>query len=155
MRNRIRITFRKDGDLRFISHRDLVRTLERLFRRTGFALSLSEGFHPKVRLSFPLALALGIEGACELMEVEFTEEPDMDELMLLLRRESPEGLEILSATSLPNGAPKARPDWVEYQIPIPRQLVPQLQQAITALMDREHVLIERRGESTPSTPEPR
>ena len=78
MRHRARITFRKHGDLRFIGHRDLVRVFERMLRRTGVGLALSQGFHPKAKLSFPLALAVGIEGARELLEVEFSEPIDVD-----------------------------------------------------------------------------
>ena len=53
VRQRVRIRFRKQGDLRLIGHRDLVRCLERLFRRAGLPLGMSEGFHPKPRMSFP------------------------------------------------------------------------------------------------------
>ena len=69
-RHRVRIWFRKAGDLRFISHRDLVRTWERIFRRAELQLSRSEGFHPKPRMSFPAALAVGIAGTHELVEIE-------------------------------------------------------------------------------------
>ena len=44
-RQRVQIRFRKHDDLRFIGHRDLLRTLERLFRRAGLKLRMSEGFH--------------------------------------------------------------------------------------------------------------
>ena len=70
VRLRVRIRFSKQGDLRLIGHRDLMRCLERLFRRAGLALSFSEGFHPKPRMTFPLALAVGIEGLDEVMELE-------------------------------------------------------------------------------------
>ena len=73
VRLRVRIRFSKQGDLRFIGHRDLMRCFERLFRRAGLALSFSQGFHPKPRMTFPLALAVGIEGIDEVMEVELAE----------------------------------------------------------------------------------
>ena len=61
-RQRVRMRFRKEGDLRLISHRDLLTAIERLFRRIGLKLSMSGGFHPRPRISFPLSLALGIRG---------------------------------------------------------------------------------------------
>ena len=73
IRQRVRIHFQKVGDLRWISHRDLVRVFERIFRRAGLKLSMSEGFHPKARMSFPSALALGIAGQDEVMDVELAE----------------------------------------------------------------------------------
>ena len=60
VRHRVRIRFRKQDDLRWIGHRDLMRCCERWFRRAGVALRRSEGFHPKPRMSFPSALAVGI-----------------------------------------------------------------------------------------------
>ena len=60
--HRIRIRFTKKGDLRLLSHRDLVRAFERLFRRVGVELAMSQGFHPRPLMTFPDALALGIAG---------------------------------------------------------------------------------------------
>ena len=62
VRQRMRIRFTKQGDLRWLSHRDLMRTWERLFRRAGVPLGMTEGFHPKPRMNFPSALAVGIAG---------------------------------------------------------------------------------------------
>ncbi len=74
IRQRVRIRFTKLDDLRWISHRDLIRLWERLLRRCGVALSMTEGFHPKPRLNFPSALAVGIAGADELLELDLAEE---------------------------------------------------------------------------------
>ena len=58
-RVRYRIRFAKSGLLRWTSHRDLARLWERLVRRAALKLSMTEGFHPKPRIGFPSALALG------------------------------------------------------------------------------------------------
>ncbi len=73
VRLRVRIRFSKQGDLRLIGHRDLMRCLERVFRRAQLALGFSQGFHPKPRMTFPSALAVGIEGLDEVMEVELAD----------------------------------------------------------------------------------
>ena len=39
-------------------------------------LSMTEGFHPKPRIGFPSALALGVEGLDEVVEIELAEELD-------------------------------------------------------------------------------
>ncbi len=67
---RTRIRFAKQGDLRFASHRDLLRVMERLFRRADVAVRQSEGFHPKPRFMFPSALGLGITGSDEVFDVD-------------------------------------------------------------------------------------
>ncbi len=109
VRPRVRIRFCKQGDLRLIGHRDLMRCLERLTRRAGLGLALSEGFHPKPRMTLPLPLAVGIEGEDEIMEVELTELPEGEELSPRLARQAPPGLTFRSVEVLPPGGRKARP----------------------------------------------
>ena len=121
VRLRVRIRFSKQGDLRLIGHRDLMRCLERVFRRAGLTLSFSQGFHPKARMTFPLALAVGIEGVDEVMEVELAESYTAEELLAafaaampagarhsLDRRSSPGGQEGASAKRRLRGPHPAR-----------------------------------------------
>ncbi len=105
--------------MRFIGHRDLMRCFERLFRRAGLALSFSEGFHPKPRLTFPLALAVGIEGADEVMEVELAAPIAAEELRRRASAQAPSGLTIRSVEVLPEGSRKARVDAASYEASIP------------------------------------
>ena len=91
VRQRVRMRFCKQGDLRLIGHRDLMRCLERLFRRAGLPLAMSQGFHPKPRMTFPSALALGIEGVDEVLELELTESPPAEELLQRLTPHAPPG----------------------------------------------------------------
>src|SRR4029079_6179883 len=92
VRQRARIRFTKEGDLRWISHRDLMRLWERLFRRAGVALSMPEGFHPKPRINFPSAWALGSAGIDELLEVDLAEESTSESLGEAIAGELPEGM---------------------------------------------------------------
>jgi len=119
VRQRARIRFSKQGDLRLIGHRDLVRALERLFRRAGLRLEMSQGFHPKPRMSFPSALALGIEGRREVMELELAEPLGADELLARLSARAMAGLQFPSAEILAPGAKKARLRSAAYEVPVP------------------------------------
>ena len=119
VRLRVRIRFSKQGDLRLIGHRDLMRCLERLFRRAGLALSFSEGFHPKPRMTFPLALAVGIEGVDEVMEFELAETITAEELLRRLTPQAPPGLVFRAVEVLPEGSKKASVQSVSYEAPIP------------------------------------
>jgi radical SAM-linked protein len=119
VRLRVRVRFSKQGDLRLIGHRDLMRCLERLFRRGGLPLSFSEGFHPKPRMSFPLALAVGIEGDDEVMELELAETTTAAELLRRLAPHAPPGLAFRAVEVLPEGSKKASVRSVTYEAPIP------------------------------------
>ena len=58
---RLRIAFSKHGKIRFTSHRDVARIWERALRRTNLPVAYSEGFTPRPKLSFGLALSTGHE----------------------------------------------------------------------------------------------
>lgn len=119
VRLRVRIRFTKQGDLRLIGHRDLMRCLERVFRRAGLAMGFSQGFHPKPRMTFPSALAVGIEGLDEVMEVELAESTTAEELLRRLAPHARPGLEFRAAEVLPEGSGKARLRSACYEVPIP------------------------------------
>ena len=118
-RQRYRIRFRKQGDIRWISHRDLLRTLERLFRRADLRLAMTEGFHPRPRMSFPSALAVGVAALDEMMELELAEEIDADELHQRLQQHTVAGLEFVEVEPLAANAPKGRVVSVTYEFPVP------------------------------------
>jgi radical SAM-linked protein len=72
-RARVRIRFSKVGKIRWTSHRDVARMWERAFRRVGLPLAYSEGFSPRPRVSFGLALPTGHESVAEYLDVELSE----------------------------------------------------------------------------------
>ncbi|WP_153555471.1 TIGR03936 family radical SAM-associated protein [Roseimaritima sediminicola] len=119
LRIRFQIRFAKTDLLRWISHRDLARLWERLLRRSRLELSLTEGFHPKPRIGFPSALALGIEGHDEVVEIDLAEAISAAELLDRLAADDQPGLRILSVAQVPEGLPKARLKRSHYSVPIP------------------------------------
>jgi hypothetical protein len=167
IRLRVRIRFSKQGDLRLIGHRDLMRCLERLFRRAGLALGFSQGFHPKPRMTFPLALAVGIEGLDEVMELELAEagkgdSPHLPErpegccaqmgtvpfsgaedLRRRLSSHAPPGLVFHAVEVLPEGSRKARVTSARYEVPIPTSARAGLRARIDRLLAASSWPIER------------
>ena len=116
-----RVRFAKTGDLRLISHRDLLRLLERLFRRAGIGLSMSEGFHPKPRYRVTAALALGVAGLNEVLELDLAEPLDAAELLASLRGQAPPGLSFHTAEPLPPLYRAAVAQRLHYELPVPAQ----------------------------------
>ena len=76
---RIRIRFHKKGKIRFTSHRDVARIWERAFRRAGIAVAYSQGFSPRQKLSFGLALSTGHESEAEFLDVELVDDRYRDQ----------------------------------------------------------------------------
>ncbi|MBN2474947.1 MAG: DUF2344 domain-containing protein [Pirellulales bacterium] len=149
VRQRVRIRFCKQGDLRLIGHRDLMRCFERMARRAGLPLAMSQGFHPKPRMTFPLALAVGIEGTNEVMELELTESLSAEEVTGRLRSQTPPGLTIRSVEVLPQGGKKAEVRSVCYQMPIPSPCRDGLPEKIDQLLARASHPVQRPNRTTP------
>lgn len=97
----IRAIYTKTDQLKYLSHLDMVRLIERAFRRSGIELNYSQGFHPTAKISFSPPVALGIESFAEAMEadvkcLEFNEEQFKEKLNSVL----PKGCVIKSAVQL-------------------------------------------------------
>ncbi|WP_419946252.1 TIGR03936 family radical SAM-associated protein [Candidatus Poriferisodalis sp.] len=71
---RLRVRFSKAGKIRFIGHRDVARVTERAVRKVGLPVAYSEGFSPRMRMSFGLALPTGYESEGEYVELPLVAE---------------------------------------------------------------------------------
>jgi len=120
-----------------------MRCFERLFRRGGLPLAMSCGFHPKPRMTFPLALAVGIEGTDEVMELELCEPCTAEEVLSRLTPHVPPGLALGTVEVLPEGAGKARVRSVCYQVPVPPPFCDGLPEKIDRLRAGPSRLIQR------------
>ena len=74
-RKAVRLRYAKEGKVRWTSHRDAARIWERALRRAGLAVAYTEGFSPRPRLHFGLALPTGYESDVELLDVDLVEQP--------------------------------------------------------------------------------
>ena len=67
--SKIRVRYSKTGKAKYISHLDLMATMQRAFIRAGVRLKYSEGFNPHPYISVALPLPVGCGSVCELMDV--------------------------------------------------------------------------------------
>lgn len=133
-RHRIRLRFQKDGDLRFLGHRDLMNYMLRLLKVAKVQVAMSQGFHPKPKVSFPSALPLGVEGLNEIMELETAIEYNPVELQDALNACSASGLRFHSAQTIPEtGRKKARPVSYTWRFPIPAGMRSDVQGKVTQI----------------------
>ena len=83
-----RVYFDKYGEMKFISHLDLLRFFERLFNKAEIPVKYSEGFHPRPKMSFGSPISLGTEAYNEIMDFETDAEISNEEVVKRLN-ESP------------------------------------------------------------------
>ncbi len=119
MKVRMRIT--KDPEIRFVSHLDYLRAIERGLRRTDLPVAYSEGFNPHMKFSLASALGVGVVSYAEFVEIEMIEPVSAEEAVEQLRYKLPKGIRILAADVVPNNEPAlmAKAACTEYEVLIP------------------------------------
>jgi radical SAM-linked protein len=120
---RIRITFAKNGALRYIGHLDLHRMWERVTRRAGLSLAYSQGFHPQPKIQLAAALPLGFSSRCELVDIWVEGETDLARLPADLQGSVPPGLKIMEVTGVDEKGPPLQTQVMsaEYTVTLPAE----------------------------------
>ena len=65
-----RLLFEKTGSAVWMSHLDLMRLMQRAFKRAGLPLTHTQGFNPRPSVSIALPLSVGVESVCELLDFD-------------------------------------------------------------------------------------
>ncbi len=92
---KLRLEYAKRGRLRFSSHRDFQRALERALRRAQVPMGYSAGFHPHPKISFANAAPTGTASEAEYLEIGLARACDPEQIRQALDESLPEGLDIL------------------------------------------------------------
>jgi len=100
MSHKLKVVFSKTGDMRFVSHLDLMRLFQRAVRRAAIPVTLTKGFSPHLKISITRALKLGVESSGE--EAMFHMDRDMrpENFVDAMNAKLPEGVRILSAEEM-------------------------------------------------------
>lgn len=115
---RVRLTFTKQGALRYTGHLDLHKIIERSIRRAKLPLAYSQGFHPQPKLNLAAALPLGFSSRAEVMDIWLKE--DIQDVPAALNDHVPPGLTILQANPVDDWAPSLQSQVIaaEYEVEI-------------------------------------
>ncbi|GAA0069886.1 TIGR03936 family radical SAM-associated protein [Clostridium sardiniense] len=100
MKVRYLIKFTKEADIKFVAHLDLMRTIQRVIRRSGLPVDYSKGFNPHMSLSIAQPLSVGVYSEGEYMDVVFKEEVDPKEIVERLNKSTASGVRFLSAVGI-------------------------------------------------------
>ncbi|MCD6319291.1 MAG: DUF2344 domain-containing protein, partial [Candidatus Desulfofervidaceae bacterium] len=102
--HKYRLTFSKLDEAKSFGHLELVKIFHRAFRRAGFKLVHTQGFHPLPKISFAVALPVGIESLAETMDIEIYGDYDPRSLPGRLNPHLPQGLRVLLCEEVPLNA---------------------------------------------------
>ncbi len=142
VKQNIRIRFRKEGDVRFTSHHDLMRVFERALRRAALPVAMSEGHNPRPRISIPAPLSVSFQGSNEVADVGLHQWMKPQEFGDRLQAQLPGGVAI-NSVEVTATHPDRQPGALSYRIPLlPGHGLTDAR--IEALLARPEVLVERR-----------
>jgi radical SAM-linked protein len=150
---RVRFRFTKFGKVRFTSHRDVARMWERALRRAELPVARTEGFSPRPKVHFGLALSTGHESLGEYLDVDLVADaavPELDELPARLTPLLPEGLEVEAAAEVDPRAPSLQQAvtscgwWLDLPDVAPSDLAAEVARVLAA--ERLPVTRERKGQ---------
>ena len=146
---RIRMEFSKGEQVRFLSHLDMMKVLDRAVRRAGIPISFSEGFNPHPKMSFASALPVGVTSEREYIDINLGKDMHADEAAAGLAGVLPEGITISGAKVVPDKSPSlmAVVNRAEYRVTVTREGAldnEALSSGITGLLDCPEIMIMKR-----------
>lgn len=148
--NTIRFKFERSQKLRFISHLDQQRLFQRAFRRAGIPMAHSNGFNPHPRLSFALAMSVGLTSEAEYGEVILTEAMDLKDFVKRLNEALPDGLKVSEAWEERGKAPSLsaalRRSLFQIKVDVIEGISENdLKECLKAYLNREEVMLNKRN----------
>lgn len=145
---RIRITFTKQGALRYTGHLDLHKLWERAARRAELPLAYSQGFHPQPKMSIAAALPLGFSSRCEVLDMRLERDIPLEGLRDTLQGTLPSGIQVLDIEQTDDRAPALQTQVVsaEYEVRLTEAVDgSELKRKVDSVMESESIIRTRRG----------
>ncbi|HEX3816067.1 MAG TPA: TIGR03936 family radical SAM-associated protein [Mycobacteriales bacterium] len=144
---RLRIRYAKRGRLRFVSHRDFARALERAIRRAEVPIAHSAGFSPHPKVSYVGAAPTGAASEAEYAELGLRRVVDPEQLRIALDAALPPGLDIIACVSAEGDGLADRVDGSSWRIELPGVDLTAADAAVAKLLAADSVPVERRTKS--------
>ncbi len=117
---RLRVTFSRGQEVKYISHLDLMRLWQRALRRAGLPLAYTKGFSPHPRLSLAAPLAIGVTSGGELMDVFLDRRVSPHFFLAELGKQLPRGVDVSEVVETGLGLPSLQSQVLhaEYEVGI-------------------------------------
>jgi radical SAM-linked protein len=143
---KLRLRYAKRGPLRFASHRDLARALERALRRARVPMAFSAGFSPHPKISYVGAAPTGAASEAEYVEIGLAERRDPEEVRAALDASLPPGIDVLECVEAGGGSGSLadRIDAATWRVELPGVPLTELTAAVEAFLAADVVTVAKR-----------
>ena len=144
---RVRIRYARRGRLRFSSHRDFQRALERAIRRAGLPIAFSAGFSPHPKISYANSAPTGAASEAEYAEIGLTAARDPEAVRAALDSALPPGLDVVDAVEAHTSDFAQRLEASRWRIELVDVELPAAQAARDAFWAADHIEVQRMAKS--------
>ncbi|MCU1604166.1 MAG: uncharacterized protein JWP46_631, partial [Modestobacter sp.] len=143
---KLRLRYAKRGPLRFASHRDLARALERALRRAQVPMAFSAGFSPHPKISYLGAAPTGAASEAEYFEIGLAVRCEPEQVRAALDAALPPGIDVLECVEAGEGTGSLadRIDATRWRIDLPGVDTAELSAAVAQLLARDEVVVTKR-----------
>lgn len=138
------VKFTKEENIKFISHLDVLKTIQKNIRRAELPIEYSQGFNPHMNTSIAQPLSVGVYSSGEYMDMVLVEEMNEEEIIDRLNKTAPSGIKYISALAIPyvEGEKKvpqamAMIDAARYTIKVKYSDVSNLEKEMNELISKE------------------
>ena len=140
----MRVWYTRKGPVKYLSHLDTNRTMQRALARSHLPVWYTQGFNPHIYLTFALPTPLGYESLCESLDFRLVQDISNDEVLSRLNACLPSGLRAIRAE-----APVQKPEEItsaEYEVSLsaPGKGAGELSALLGAFLAREEILAEKK-----------
>ena len=143
MLKNVRVWFVKTKSAKYVSHLDLLRCMTRVLKISKLPVWHTEGYNPRIYMTFAMPLSLGFSGEREIMDIRLNEDVPFDKICDVLRAKLPEDIYVTEASE-----PKMKLEeigFANYQIDIESKDSGKIKAKIHEMLDREKLTVIKHG----------
>lgn len=94
------IKYTKESEIKFIAHLDLMRTLQKIVKRSELPIEYSKGFNPHMAVSIAQPLSVGAHSSGEYMDVVLNSDLEEKYILDKMNENTPRGIKILDVVKV-------------------------------------------------------
>jgi radical SAM-linked protein len=143
---RLVIRYSKSGRMRFASHRDIARAVERGVRKAGLPVAYSAGFSPHPKISYAGGAPTGTASEAEYLEIALTGECAAPDVRHRLNAALPDGIDVIEVLELGGrlgGDGGLRLEGSQWRVVLPGVAPAEAARAAQAFLAAASVMVER------------
>lgn len=139
----VRVLFEKKGSACYISHLDMTRCMSRALKLSGLPVWYTEGYNPRIYMTYAMPLSLGMQGNREFMDIRLTEDVPHTEVVEKINAHLPEDIHLVSAADPVHDFKKIA--YADYEMTLYSAEPAALADSLRSLLAQDEIIVMKHG----------